>query len=63
MKVLPQEYNLIKMDVVSPFPYKLGVLEEKRVLLVVTTLRPENMYGQTNAWVLPDENYRALEIN
>lgn len=51
------------MDVVSPFPYKLGVLEEKRVLLVVATLRPENMYGQTNAWVLPDENYRALEIN
>ncbi|CAA7022780.1 unnamed protein product [Microthlaspi erraticum] len=27
------------------------------------TLRPETMYGQTNAWVLPDGKYGAYEIN
>jgi len=49
--VQPQEYTLIKMEVVSPFPSKLGVLEGRRVFLAAATLRPETMYGQTNAWV------------
>ncbi|KAJ4871431.1 ATP binding [Raphanus sativus] len=61
--VQPQEYTLIKMEVVQPFPVKLGPLEGKRVFLAAATLRPETMYGQTNAWVLPDGKYGAYEIS
>ncbi|KAF3444183.1 hypothetical protein FNV43_RR13873 [Rhamnella rubrinervis] len=61
--VQPQEYTLIKMEVVQPFPPKLRVLEGRRVFLAAATLRPETMYGQTNAWVLPDGKYGAFEIN
>ncbi|KAF8015264.1 hypothetical protein BT93_H0923 [Corymbia citriodora subsp. variegata] len=61
--VQPQDYTLIKMEVISPFPPKMGVLEGKRVFLAAATLRPETMYGQTNAWVLPDGKYGAFEIN
>ncbi|CAN1180304.1 Leucine--tRNA ligase, cytoplasmic [Linum perenne] len=61
--VLPQDYTLIKMEVVKPFPPKLGPLEGKNVYLAAATLRPETMYGQTNAWVLPEGEYGAFEIN
>ncbi|EOA39526.1 hypothetical protein CARUB_v10008146mg [Capsella rubella] len=61
--VQPQEYTLIKMEVVKPFPLKLVPLEGKRVFLAAATLRPETMYGQTNAWVLPDGKYGAYEIS
>ncbi|CAB4298554.1 unnamed protein product [Prunus armeniaca] len=61
--VQPQEYTIIKMEVVAPFPAKLGVLEGRKVFLAAATLRPETMYGQTNAWVLPDGKYGAFEIN
>ncbi|MCL7022175.1 hypothetical protein MKW94_024964 [Papaver nudicaule] len=62
--VRPQDYTLIKMEVVPPFPAKLGALEgKKRVYLAAATLRPETMYGQTNAWVLPEGNYGAYEIS
>jgi len=61
--VQPQEYTIIKMEVVSPFPEKFKVLEGKKVFLAAATLRPETMYGQTNAWVLPDGKYGAFEIN
>ncbi|XP_038685743.1 leucine--tRNA ligase, cytoplasmic [Tripterygium wilfordii] len=61
--VQPQDYTLIKMEVLPPFPPKLGPLEGRRVYLAAATLRPETMYGQTNAWVLPDGKYGAFEIN
>ncbi|RAL38063.1 hypothetical protein DM860_000757 [Cuscuta australis] len=61
--VQPQEYTLIKMEVLRPFPPKFGPLEGKRVFLAAATLRPETMYGQTNTWVLPDGKYGAFEIN
>ncbi|OVA14860.1 Aminoacyl-tRNA synthetase [Macleaya cordata] len=61
--VQPQDYTLIKMEVVPPFPPKLGPLEGKRVFLAAATLRPETMYGQTNSWVLPQGKYGAFEIN
>ncbi|KAF2293936.1 hypothetical protein GH714_005832 [Hevea brasiliensis] len=61
--VQPQEYTLIKMEVLPPLPAKLGRLEGKKVFLAAATLRPETMYGQTNAWVLPDGKYGAFEIN
>ncbi|KAI5341858.1 hypothetical protein L3X38_009733 [Prunus dulcis] len=52
--VQPQEYTIIKMEEVAPFPAKLGVLEGRKVFLAAATLRPETMRGQTNAWVLPE---------
>ncbi|XP_010692415.2 leucine--tRNA ligase, cytoplasmic isoform X1 [Beta vulgaris subsp. vulgaris] len=61
--VQPQEYTIIKMEVVSPFPAKLSPLEGRKVYLAAATLRPETMYGQTNAWVLPEGKYGAFEIN
>ncbi|KAK1290808.1 hypothetical protein QJS10_CPB18g00497 [Acorus calamus] len=61
--VQPQDYTLIKMEVIPPFPPKMECLEGKRVFLAAGTLRPETMYGQTNAWVLPEGKYGAFEIN
>lgn len=51
------------MEVVPPFTGKLKALEGKKGFLAAATLRPETMYGQTNAWVLPDGKYGAFEIN
>ncbi|GJP49314.1 hypothetical protein CLOM_g8539 [Closterium sp. NIES-68] len=61
--VLPQEYTLIKMQVVPPLTGKLEALAGRNVFLAAATLRPETMYGQTNAWVLPDGQYGAFEVN
>ncbi|KAI4379455.1 hypothetical protein MLD38_005750 [Melastoma candidum] len=41
----------------------MGSLERKNVFLAAAILRPGTMYGQTNAWVLPDGNYGAFEIS
>ncbi|XP_071446745.1 leucine--tRNA ligase, cytoplasmic [Hetaerina americana] len=57
----PQEYTLIKMCVLQPYPEKLSVFHGKPVFLVAATLRPETMYGQTNCWVRPDSRYIAFE--
>ena len=56
----PQEYVLVKMRALE-LPGKLAALEGKAVFLMAATLRPETMYGQTNAWVLPDGDYGAFE--
>ncbi|XP_057515975.1 leucine--tRNA ligase, cytoplasmic-like isoform X1 [Amaranthus tricolor] len=61
--VQPQEYTIIKMEVIPPFPAKLSALEGRKVFLAAATLRPETMYGQTNAWVLPEGKYGAFEIS
>ncbi|EKX38614.1 hypothetical protein GUITHDRAFT_158495 [Guillardia theta CCMP2712] len=50
----PQEYVLIKMEILT-LPPALQQLEGKKVVLLAATLRPETMYGQTNCWVLPHE--------
>ncbi|PZC79873.1 hypothetical protein B5X24_HaOG215741 [Helicoverpa armigera] len=57
----PQEYTLLKMAVVEPFPEALKPLKNKKVSLVAATLRPETMYGQTNCWIHPDIKYIAFE--
>lgn len=57
----PQEYTLLKMEVIEPFPKVLKSLQGKQVSLVAATLRPETMYGQTNCWVHPDIKYIAFE--
>jgi len=61
--VVPQEYTLIKLELIPPLPAKLQHLADKKIYLVPGTLRPETMYGQTNCWVLPDCDYGAFEIN
>ncbi|KAK6321988.1 leucine--tRNA ligase, cytoplasmic [Coregonus clupeaformis] len=58
----PQEYTLIKMKVVEPYPAKLSGLKGKNIFLVAATLRPETMFGQTNCWVHPDIKYIAFEM-
>ncbi|RZF47906.1 hypothetical protein LSTR_LSTR011882 [Laodelphax striatellus] len=57
----PQEYTLIKMKVVAPYPKKLSMFKDKPLFLVAATLRPETMYGQTNCWLRPDMRYIAFE--
>uniref|UniRef100_A0A8B9ZHL6 Leucine--tRNA ligase, cytoplasmic n=1 Tax=Anas platyrhynchos TaxID=8839 RepID=A0A8B9ZHL6_ANAPL len=57
----PQEYTLIKMKVLEPYPAKLSGLRGKNIFLVAATLRPETMFGQTNCWVRPDMKYIGFE--
>jgi len=52
--VLPQEYTLIKIEVIEQNAVMKEKLEGKRVFLVAATLRPETMYGQTNCYLLPE---------
>ncbi|KAL0403512.1 UNVERIFIED_CONTAM: Leucine--tRNA ligase, cytoplasmic [Sesamum radiatum] len=48
--VIPQEYTLIKMEVISPFPPKMSVLEGKKVYLAAATLRPETISYRQGYW-------------
>ncbi|XP_045681272.1 leucine--tRNA ligase, cytoplasmic [Phyllostomus hastatus] len=57
----PQEYTLIKLKVLEPYPPKLSGLKGKNIFLVAATLRPETMFGQTNCWVCPDMKYIGFE--
>ncbi|XP_078481637.1 leucine--tRNA ligase, cytoplasmic [Ciona intestinalis] len=57
-----QEYTLIKMKLLEPYPAKLSSLAGKKIFLVAATLRPETMFGQTNCWVHPDIKYIAYQM-
>ncbi|XP_063236573.1 leucine--tRNA ligase, cytoplasmic [Bacillus rossius redtenbacheri] len=57
----PQEYTLVKMRLLEPFPPALRAVQGRAVFLVAATLRVETMYGQTNCWVHPDLRYVAFE--
>eukprot|EP00956_Cyclotella_meneghiniana_P021892 scaffold40578_cov72-Cyclotella_meneghiniana.AAC.6 len=71
----PQEYVLIKLEVLKPDHgqarhEKMDALlkrveneGKKGVYLVPATLRPETMYGQTNCFVLPTGEYGAYYID
>ena len=64
--VAPQEYTLIKLQLLAPYPEALKQLETKtdvKVFFVAATLRPETMYGQTNCYVGPALDYGAFEIS
>jgi leucyl-tRNA synthetase len=72
--VCPQEYTLIKMQVLpgpdGTLPGKLAEVAvhpstgaPRPVFLVAATLRPETMYGQTNCFVLPDGEYGVFEVS
>jgi leucyl-tRNA synthetase len=67
----PQEYVLIKLQVLEPrhnqarhakISNLLASNPTTNVFLVPATLRPETMYGQTNCFVLPDGHYGAYRI-
>ncbi len=59
----PQEYTLIKLEVIKPYPAHLAALHGyEHVYLVAATLRPETMYGQTNCFLLPEGEYGAFEM-
>ncbi|KPM09989.1 leucine-tRNA ligase, cytoplasmic-like protein [Sarcoptes scabiei] len=58
----PQEYTLIKLQLIDPIPKSLQKYSSDKIFLVAATLRPETMYGQTNCWVKPDMNYIAYKI-
>jgi leucyl-tRNA synthetase len=57
----PQEYTLIKIQILSKLPKELEATG-KPVYLVAATLRPETMYGQTNCFVHPDLSYAAFYV-
>nr|GMD13197.1 leucine--tRNA ligase, cytoplasmic [Ipomoea batatas] len=53
--VIPQEYTLIKMEVVAPFPSKMGVLEGRKVYPCCCYIKARGQcMDKQNAWVLPD---------
>lgn len=58
----PQEYTLIKLKVLEPYPSKLSGLKGKNIFLIAATLRPETLFGQTNCWVHPDMKYIGFEV-
>lgn len=60
--IMPQEYTLIKMEVLSPMPEALSKFEGQKVFLVAATMRPETMYGQTNCFILPDGEYGVYKM-
>lgn len=68
----PQEYVLIKLQVLPPdhqqarhdkMEQLMRTYPDHKVFLVPATLRPETMYGQTNCFVLPEGEYGAFFID
>lgn len=57
----PQEYTLIKMKALELRGGLAALAGKGDVFLLAATLRPETMYGQTNAWALPSGEYGAYE--
>jgi leucyl-tRNA synthetase len=66
--VMPQAYTLVKLKLMQPYPAEISALlsvaglasegdAAADVILPAATLRPETMYGQTNAFVLPTGEY------
>lgn len=60
--VVPDEYTLIKIQVVEFNERVAKTLKDRKVFLVAATLRPETMYGQTSCFVLPAGDYVAVEM-
>lgn len=61
----PQEYTAVKMEVLEWGPDVSGDVKQavggKKVFMVAATLRPETMYGQTNAFVGTGIEYGLYE--
>jgi len=75
--VTSQEYTLVKLELQKPYPQELIDLfttftteqnskfdaDSMTVYLPAATLRPETMYGQTNAFLKPDGEYAVYIMN
>lgn len=62
-QVGPQEYTCIKLRLQGEYPESMASISpDTPVYLIAATLRPETMYGQTNAWVLPRGEYGAFKM-
>jgi len=75
--VTAQEYTLVKLELQKPYPQELIQLfashktekdnkfdaDSMTVYLPAATLRPETMYGQTNAFLKPDGEYAVYIMN
>uniref|UniRef100_A0A0K0EDH3 leucine--tRNA ligase n=1 Tax=Strongyloides stercoralis TaxID=6248 RepID=A0A0K0EDH3_STRER len=61
----PQEYTLIKLEIIEKTKYLAEKLQgnNKKIYLVAATLRPETMYGQTNCYLHPDIAYSVFYVN
>jgi leucyl-tRNA synthetase len=46
------EYSLIKFK-----------LKDENIIIPVATLRPETIFGVTNLWINPDEEYIVVLVN
>ena len=57
----PQEYVLVKLKVLPPYPEVIADLGDKNIYMVAATLRAETMYGQTNCFLLPTGEYGLYE--
>eukprot|EP00919_Chromeraceae_sp_WS-2016_P080754 GHVR01190828.1.p1 GENE.GHVR01190828.1~~GHVR01190828.1.p1 ORF type:complete len:1046 (+),score=250.39 GHVR01190828.1:149-3286(+) len=59
--VCPQEYTCVKLRILDPVTPSLLRYKEsikgRVVFILVATLRPETMYGQTNCFALPTGKY------
>ena len=62
-EVIPQEYTLIKLQVLEPMPEVLQKFKDQKVFLVAATLRPETMYGQTNCFILAEGVYGVYKMS
>lgn len=59
--VQPQEYTLIKLQLIDPHSVDERFDGTIPVILLAATLRPETMIGQTNFWYKPDVTYDVIE--
>lgn len=59
--VQPQEYTLIKLQLVDPHSVNEKFEQSDQVFLLAATLRPETMVGQTNYWIKPNEKYEVCK--
>ena len=57
--VQPQEYTLIKLQLVDPKAVDERFDGSVPVFMLAATLRPETMVGQTNYWVKPGVKYEV----
>ena len=47
----------LRFQVVEPYSGPLAKLAPAKVYLVAATLRPETMFGQTNCWIRPGNQF------
>jgi len=59
----PKEYTIIKLKLVNTMNVIINQdIDDMALNLLVATLRPETLYGQTNVWINNDSNYSLMKI-